>query len=144
MVPQISCTGCRDSSLLEARRITAQAGHILALHELKKTQIQISWSPIFLFPVSLVYGLTGSDQLTSAQITSHQIRSDHLGSPQTGNSSCGMLMRYGYAYGYKYAWTRLWMPAVASGYMVACGCLWLLAVNWLPVVASGCLGLFGD
>ena len=31
MVPQISCTGCRDSSLKEARRITAQAGHILAL-----------------------------------------------------------------------------------------------------------------
>ena len=31
MVPQISCTGCRDSTLKEARRITAQARHILAL-----------------------------------------------------------------------------------------------------------------
>ena len=36
MVPQISCTGCRDSSLKEANRITAQTGHILALHELKQ------------------------------------------------------------------------------------------------------------
>ena len=71
---------------------------------------------------------------------SHVSRSGFL---QAGMSSCAMLMRYGYAYGYKYAWTRLWMPAVASGYMVACGCLWLLAVNWLPVVACGCLCLFG-
>ena len=30
-MPQISCTGCRDSSLKEARRITAQAGHILGI-----------------------------------------------------------------------------------------------------------------
>ena len=31
MVPQLSCTGCRDSTLKEACRITAQAGHILTL-----------------------------------------------------------------------------------------------------------------
>ena len=36
MVAQIRCTGCRDSSVKEARRITAQTGHILALHELKQ------------------------------------------------------------------------------------------------------------
>ena len=36
MVPQISCTGCRDSDLKEVNRITAQAGHNLALHELKQ------------------------------------------------------------------------------------------------------------
>ena len=36
MVTQICCTGCRDSTLKEARRITAQAGHNLALHELKQ------------------------------------------------------------------------------------------------------------
>ena len=36
MVFQISCTGCRDSDLKEVNRITAQAGHNLALHELKQ------------------------------------------------------------------------------------------------------------
>ena len=35
-MPQISCTGCRDSDLKEVNRITAQAGHNLALHELKQ------------------------------------------------------------------------------------------------------------
>ena len=36
MVAQMRCTGCRDSSVKEARRITAQTEHILALHELKQ------------------------------------------------------------------------------------------------------------